>query len=254
VLSSFQNALLMLLTVTCTCGFLVVLQRFWPSELRRPHNDLIGWNVTVLGTTYAVIIGFMLFAVWGDFESAEAEAEGEANCLVNVARSSRGLPPGERAQVLNLTREYVDVMLTKEWAAMAHGQLSPASHAVIRQLWATLLATDTRTGLEQTSLDHTLSQLAKMTDYRRMRQLEVGSTLPGILWFVLILGGTLTIASACFFGTSNFRVHLTQVVMLALMISAVLVAIGDINGPFQGTVHIGPAAFERARQSLDDIP
>lgn len=253
MLNSFQNVLIMLATVAAACGFLLLLQRLWPSELRRPHNELIGWNLTILGTTYAVIIGFMLFAVWNNFEIAEATVEGEANCLVNVAHSSRGLSAGERTRILSLTREYVNVMLTKEWGAMIHGQLSPASQVIIRQLWATLLATETRTALEQTSLDRTLSELTSMTDYRRLRQVQLGSNLPGILWVVLILGATVTIVSACCFGASKFGVHLVQVIMLALIISSVLVAIADINHPFQGSVHVDPAAFERARIALGDI-
>ena len=31
---------------------------------RRTYNDIIGWQVSVLGTTYAVILGFMLYTVW----------------------------------------------------------------------------------------------------------------------------------------------------------------------------------------------
>jgi hypothetical protein len=37
------------------------LNRVWPWEKRRPYNELIGWQITVLGTTYAVILGFMLY-------------------------------------------------------------------------------------------------------------------------------------------------------------------------------------------------
>lgn len=40
------------------------LNKVWPREKRRAYNDLIGWQLSILGTTYAVILGFMLFAVW----------------------------------------------------------------------------------------------------------------------------------------------------------------------------------------------
>jgi hypothetical protein len=35
------------------------LNRIWPWEKRRPYNELIGGQLGVLGTTYAVILGFM---------------------------------------------------------------------------------------------------------------------------------------------------------------------------------------------------
>src|SRR5436305_15116186 len=78
-------------SVGAPVGFRFLLQRVWPSELRSQHNDLIGWHLSVLGTTYAVMMGFMLYAVWGNFETAQANADAEASSLVNMVRSSRGL-------------------------------------------------------------------------------------------------------------------------------------------------------------------
>jgi hypothetical protein len=40
--------------------FMVVLNRIWPVASRHTPNDLIGWQLSVLGTTYAVTLGFML--------------------------------------------------------------------------------------------------------------------------------------------------------------------------------------------------
>ncbi len=253
MLDNFQSVLIMLATVGSSAAFLLVLRRLWPSELRRQQNELIGWHVSVLGSTYAVIIGFMLFAVWTNFETAEANAESEANCLVNVVRASRGLSAEEQGRILTLARRYVDVMLTIEWPAMSREEISPVSHPLVRELWATLIRTDTHNSREQTSLDHALTQLARMTDFRRLRQLQVDAYLPGILWVVLILGASVTIMSACLFGASDFRLHLIQVIMLALLISSILVAIADINRPFQGSVHVSPEGFERARQTLSGL-
>lgn len=250
MLNSFENFLVMLATVIAAVGFLYVVHRSWPSELRQPHNDLIGWHVSVLGSTYAVIIGFMLFAVWTNFETADHNAEAEANSVVSLARSSLSLPAGQSQKVILLADRYVETVLTKEWPAMQRAELSPASHLLIQQLWSTLEATELRTARQQSGFDHSLTELIRMTEYRRLRELQVNAYLPNILWVVLVLGATLTIMSACLFGTSHFRVHLVQVIMLALMISSVLVAIADINRPFQGSLHVEPVGFERARATL----
>ena len=62
------------------------------------HNDLIGWQLSVLGTTYAVIVGFMLYTVWINFGAADLNADAEANSLVNVYRLSYGLARGTRGK------------------------------------------------------------------------------------------------------------------------------------------------------------
>lgn len=252
MLNSFQNIGVIIATVGAAIAFLLLLRRVWHSELRRPHNDLIGWHLSVLGSTYAVIIGFMLFAVWTNFETADGNAEAEANCLVNMVRSSAGLSAESHEQIRGLASEYASIMLNDEWPAMERGDVSPKSHVSIEKLWTTVTDGEIHSSRERTSLDHTFSELARMTEYRRLRQLQVNSYLPGILWLVLIAGTTVTILSACLLGAADLKLHLIQVVTLALMISSVLVAIGDINRPFQGSVHVDATGFERARVAIAD--
>ena len=110
MLTTFEDVIVIL---ACTLGallFLRILDHFWPSSRRRDHNDIIGWQVSVLGTTYAVIMGFMLYAVWTSYQSAEINADAEANCLVSVFRLADGLPTAQRDQVHQLARvrEYRD--------------------------------------------------------------------------------------------------------------------------------------------------
>lgn len=243
----------MIIVIAASVIFLTLLQRIWPYELRREHNDLIGWQVTVLGTTYAVIVGFMLYAVWTAFQVANGNVEAEANCLLNMARAAEGLPADKREQIQNLASQYANVMLTQEWPAMSEERFAPMSHRLVQQMWATVMKTETRSAWEQTSFDHTLTELSDMTEHRRQRQLEVISAMPGVLWAVLIVGAAVTIISACLFGSGDFRLHSVQVTMLSLIIGLALVAIADINRPFQGSVHVNPTAFERARSALADL-
>lgn len=253
MLDVYQSAAIVIAVVAGSVAFLGLLQRIWPADERRLHNELIGWQVTVLGTTYAVIVGFMLYAVWTGFEVAEDNAGAEANSLMNVVRTAQGLPSNSRLQIQELARKYVDVMLSQEWPAMAQVQLSPASHQIMLQLWAVVSSTKVHDATEQTGLDHTLSELSNMTEHRRTRQLEVVSSLPGILWGVLIVGAIVTIVSSCMFGTIDFKLHFLQVFMLSLLVGLALVAIADINRPFQGSVHVEPTGFLRARATFADM-
>lgn len=250
MLNSTQSVVMIAINIALSMAFLAVLRRLWPTASRRQHNDLIGWQITVLGTTYAVIIGFMLFAVWTNFQVAEDNAAAEANSLVNVARLADGLPAERRANIQHLAAKYADLMVQEEWPDMQHENLSAAAHEVTRQLWAEVGQTEVQTALQQISLDHTISELTEMTEHRRVRQLESRSKLPEVLWSVLIVGAVITIMYSCLFGTENFTLHIVQVCTLTLMLSLVLVAIAEINRPFQGSVHIRSDAFEQAQVTL----
>jgi predicted negative regulator of RcsB-dependent stress response len=234
--------------------FVWLLNRVWPANRRRDHNDIIGWQVGVLGTTYAVILGFMLYAVWTSYQEADINAETEANCLVSVFRVADGLPAAQRDKVHELARGYVKTVIEQEWPAMEKAELGLAGHQTIEKLWTAVLETKPATYAEQTSMNLALTEIDSMTEHRRVRQLQSQSKLPGILWVVLIAGGIITTLSACMFGIDNFRLHCLQVVSLTLLLSLILVAIADIDRPFQGAVHVQPRGFERARDTLAQLP
>ena len=178
MLTLTESVFVVLLCVASALGFLLLMRRFWPTSQRREHNEIIGWQVSVLGTTYAVIMGFMLYAVWTDLNSAEMTADSEANSLVNVFRLSEGLAPAERDQIQKLSREYTDAMLNDEWPAMGEGKLSSSGHRIILQLWATTMQAKPASLSEQTSWNHVLTELTNMTESRRLRQLQSKSKLP----------------------------------------------------------------------------
>jgi Protein of unknown function (DUF4239) len=98
--------------------------------------------------------------------------------------------------------------------------------------------------------DHALSELSALTAHRRIRLLEDASRLPTVLWCVLIVGGAVTIASASMFGSANTALHALQVFVFSLLIALALVAIADIDRPFEGSIHISDYAFQRAHENM----
>src|SRR5271156_6311359 len=104
MLDTSQNVVIVIVSVACSLAFMAAVNYYWPAEQRRIHNDLIGWQLSILGTTYAVIIGFMLYTVWINFGAAELNADAEANSLVNLYRLADGLTPTEGARLKTLAR------------------------------------------------------------------------------------------------------------------------------------------------------
>jgi len=76
------------------------------------------------------------------------------------------------------------------------------------------------------------------------------SRLPMVLWWVLLVGGGVTIASFCLFGSANKALHTLQVFAFSLLIAMALTAIADINRPFQGSIHVSNHSFIQALQNM----
>ncbi len=250
MLSAIESFLIIAGCIFAALVLLLLSRRFWLPKTRHQHNDVIGWQISFLSTTYAVIIAFMLSDVWANYQNAEANTEVEANALVNVFRVSEGLPEPQRVHVPQLARHYAETMIQEEWPAMTRGTFSTNGFQTTSDLWKTVMSIRTQTGSEQASFEHALSDLTSMTEHRRIRHLQSRSKLPGIFWLVLIVGGVMCVAYTCLFDIEATRMHVVQVVGVTFVISLVLVTIADIDGPYGGAVRIQPTAFETALQTM----
>ncbi len=252
MLNNWEDFLITLFTVAASLLFMWMLNRIWPWEKRHAHNDLIGWQLSILGTTYAVILGFMLYTVWNNFGIANLNADNEANALENIYRLADGLPDPQRGQIEVLARSYAETVMNGDWPQMAAGEVPEASNKINQNLWKTLMSVKNGSPTEIVAEDHALSELSELTERRRMRLVQNAFRLPGVLWCVLIIGGAVTIASASMFGSANTSLHALQVFAFSLLIALVLVAVADIDRPFRGAVHVNYYAFQRAQQNMKD--
>jgi hypothetical protein len=250
MLNGWQDIVLIAMTVFGSLMLMLVLNKIWAREDRRSHNDLIGWQLSILGTMYAVIVGFMLYTVWTNFGVASVNADNEANAVVNLHRLAAGLPAEQGVKMRELAEEYADAVVDREWSMMAKGKISPESSQISRTMWHTLMSIQSPSWTQITAEDHALYELSSLTEHRQMRQLQITSKLPAILWGVLLAGGALTIFSACMFGTESGLIHGIQVFSFSLLVAMALIAIADIDRPFQGTVHVSADAFRRAQINM----
>src|SRR5664280_3871233 len=180
--------------------------------------------------------------------------EQEANALVNVFRIASQLKDPNAKAIQELCVRYADNALEREWPAMVKQQMPPEGDEMINQFWTLAGESEAHAQPGAIAVYQLMEELRALTQHRRIRAMQVREALPGILWAVLVAGGIITVASACFFGVPNFRFHLLQVLMLSFLVALVLVAIADIDQPYQGAVRIAPEGFAFAAGSLHHQP
>lgn len=253
MLTTAQDVVLVIVIVACSLLFMLILDRLWARERRRAHNDIIGWQLSVLGTTYAVMVGFMLYTVWTNFGVADLNVDSEANAMANVYSLAAGLPEPQRSELRETARNYANTVITQDWPIMARDKnVSLASMKIDQAMWRILMEVTTPTPGEAVAKDHAISELSTMTACRRIRRLQSSSRIPTVLWCVLLMGGIVTIASSCMFGSENMPLHAMQVFAFSLLLALVLVAIADIDRPFEGSVHVSDVAFRRALTNMKE--
>ena len=239
--------------ILAALGLLFVLRQRWTPTKLKETNEISGFYIGTIGTIYAVSLAFMLSGVWLEFEEAQVNTEKEANCLVSFFRLASGLPTLQQNQLQELSQAYAKVMVDEEWDAMARREVSTRGIEINETLWQDVTRMEVHTSGELEILDHLITELTSMTEHRRIRMLQSRRSLPGILWAVLIVGGIVTVGTSCLFGVDSLRLHSIHTVALTLLVTLMLIAIADIDRPFQGVVHVNPDGFKLALETMNKL-
>jgi hypothetical protein len=247
-----QNVVAVIAAVVVSLLFMAALNRTWPSVNRQKYNELVGWQVSILSTTYAVILGFMLYAVWTTYGEADLNADQEASAVADLYHLADALPEPQQSQLKNQARSYAEAVVNREWPEMANNEEPKQSVDLSSEIWHTVKSIRPSSSTEQVAQDHALSELSLLAQHRLTRLSQSTTHLPNVLWCVLLVGGALTIVSACMFGMQEEKLQALQIFSFSLLISLALVAIADIHRPFQGLIHVRAQAFQRALESMKD--
>jgi Protein of unknown function (DUF4239) len=251
MLSSFQSAVVIVLSVAGALLLVVLLNRLWPIDHRKLLNDVTGWQLGVLGTTYGVILGFMLYTVWEGFRAAQIDANLEATSMLNVYRLAEGLPSPQQEAMRDLAKKYEAAVVNQEWPAMQRQQEDRAASVVLGKMWRVLASVKVESMAIANSVDHIQYAMSNLAERRNMRDQQRTNQLPGLLWLLLVLGGLATIVSSCILGNDKKWLHYCQVGALTFVIITSLAAIADLARPYQGAVAVEPSAFVHALESME---
>ncbi|MBB5328143.1 DUF4239 domain-containing protein [Tunturiibacter gelidoferens] len=249
MLNYMQSGVLVVVAMLVSVFMVLVLNWVWPIPNRKLINDVTGWQLGILGTTYGVILGFMLYTVWIDFRAAEINASREASSVLTVTRIASALPVEAREEFRTLGIKYADAVVNQEWPAMQHQEESSAGEMIEVDMWRLLAAVKDQAG-SANSVDHLTQVLSDLSERRGLREEQLRVRLPVVLWILLLAGGGATVLSSCVLGNDNKWLHYCQVLALTFVVAVTLTAIADLARPFEGAVSVSPIAFERVEKMM----
>jgi hypothetical protein len=224
---------------------LLLVRRYVPHHKLKVHNDVAGAIYNTLGVAYTVMLAFVMVIAWQGFDKSNANVEKEANCLSDLFRNSTSFPKVFRDDLRSQLKEYGITLVRDEWKKMALGQVSQRANEIMREVWKKYSSYEPVTENEKIFLAESVRKLNEMSELRRLRLMDSRTGIHSVIWFVLIVGGVLTIIFTFFFGSENWRAQILMASMLAVIISLMLYTILLLDFPFTGGVQIGPDAFKQ---------
>jgi hypothetical protein len=221
-------------------------------ELHEAANELGNYLQTV-GGIYAVLLAFVVYVVWGQFNEARGYLDREATALVDLHRTASALPSRSRVAIQGGLRDYVDAVLRDEWTAMARGDEATLDRvaALLEQVWIAIHGCRPASDCQHTVYGEVLGRFNQLTDLRTSRLSAARARIPVAMTILLYTGAILTIGSVYLLAFKQVWVHAVVTAALAGAIAHILFLIRDLDDAFAGDWQIAKAPFERARKNFE---
>lgn len=235
-----------------TAGVILSRRRI-ANAAREGHNEVAGYLFAAIGVAYAVLLAFVVIAVHEDYSSATSAADEEASILVSLYRDALVLPEPGRTEVQTAIKDYIDVVINREWPAMRTGEQSLEARDSFNHLMGRLRKIDPQTPKQEIVYAESLRRLNDVSDRRSERMLAGRSQMPGLLWVVLVLGAFMVVGFSFLFRMDHQGIQIVVSGALSVLIALLLFLILELSFPFSGATGIGPTAFDGARQNIASI-
>lgn len=227
-----------LLAVLFACGGQWYVHRHFPEEDFVHHNEVGGVIIAIAGTLYAVVLGFLTVASWEHFSQARQLAALESAAAADAWHMAVGLPAADRRRVRKDVLSYSQLMVAREWPLMRGGGFDTYGDVLIMDAIGTA-GTFRPADLSQSNAQSaTLAQLGTLHDLRQQRLAANASEVAPFEWFILLLGAGCVTCFCWLFGVRNKGVHLAMTACVAVIISAVLVLLFELQYPFRTSLRV----------------
>lgn len=231
----------------------LAVSRYW-SRSRGVHalvdNAVIGWIFSAILGIYAIAIGLIAVASWGNAAAAASVASHEASEIAAFYRDLSAYPEPLRTDLQGQLAEYTRTVIEQSWPAQRRGEIPHGGTEVLNRLQSKLYSYEPSSEGQKITHDEALHAFNQLIEYRRQRLEAVGYAVPGTLWSVVLIGAAISVVASFVFNMESFHVHALMTCLLAAMIGLLVYFIAVTDLPYRGARSVGPDAYELVLQEL----
>ena len=230
-------------------GGLLLARRCIDFEKLRPSHDVGGYLLSVVGTLYAVLLGFVVVDTMQQYQHARGVTETEANTLADIFIMANRLHEPERSKIQVACRSYIDQVIDTEWSQMSCGNFCLVSREKAVDLMKMLVDFAPQSDIEKSLYPSLVQESSTFWQNRQSRLLSAQNHLPLFEWTVLILGAFIVIVFTFFFGLEHLKLQVLMTGLLGTLISLNFALLLFFAYPFNSDLGIQADAFK----SVEDV-
>lgn len=258
----YSQSLLVILGMSLLVGWAVALagvlliDRAFPLKARLAEADLLGHAAGIIGVMNAVLLAFIVFAAWTDYDRARDLVSQEASLVLDIWRDfdvplASGRPQegrGMHDRGVEGLEEYLVAVIGTEWKATATGErpVKAGDESPFRDGWKSLassysqlLNTEAQKSLRPALAEELIKRFNSLFDARRERiAVSRHGGLTRTVWAVVLVGGLLSLASCWLLGFESRKLHVTSTMLVATTFGLIIFLIIALEWPFRGEKQI----------------
>jgi hypothetical protein len=220
------------------------VRKMFSKDILRQAHDITGNLLSVVGTLYAVLLGLVVVDALVRFEHAIDVVQQESNSLADIFLLAERLPAAQRERIQESCRTYARQVVEDEWPAMARGQASPAARKAAFALARSLDGFEPVTEGQKAVFPMLLEQIRELWDFRRERLGTAEFGIPAVEWFVLIIGGAVTVIFAGLFRAESVSLQRFLTALAAVVMGLNLYLVALFGYPFSGELTVSSRPFQ----------
>ncbi len=241
----FTNGIVIILGGIAAAILLVAaVRKLFAKDILRQAHDITGNLLSVVGTLYAVLLGLIVVDALVRFEHAIDVVQEESNSLADIFLLADRLPEADRSRLQEACKTYAHEVVEDEWPLMATGHASMAARQTAFELARTLDTFEPKTEAEKVVYPMILEQIRELWDCRRERVGTAEFGIPAVEWFVLIVGGAVTVLFAGLFRAESVSLQRFLTALAALLIGLNLYLVSLFGYPFSGELTVSSRPFQ----------
>ncbi|KPI12122.1 Protein of unknown function DUF4239 [Actinobacteria bacterium OK074] len=206
--------------------------------------DVIEYMTMMIGVVYAIVLGLAIAGVWEARSGAQDHVQAEAQALHEISERVRTYPPAVRDQVRADVDTYVSYVVKTEWKTMQdHARVTARGGALLERVRHDVTDYEPKTDFEAQQYQPLLDQMAAADAARQARADSTGATMPGVVWFGLIIGAVVTVAMVFVLQIRRTARELILAGLFSALIAFLLFLIWDFDAPYSRGISASAEPF-----------
>jgi len=215
-------------------------------------DRVLGHIIGTFGVFFGILLALVAVSVYENYSDTRQAALTEAGHITALYRGTTGLPEQVGVPMEETIDEYLRAVIEQDWPDQQQGILPDESVLLVDQLERQIHAYEPE-GLQQLAeFQQLLNTFDDFVEARRDRIDATALELPPLFWVVIWVGAAVNAVLIAFIWVQRLRLHLVMAGMLALFIGLVMFVTADMDHPYQGAISIGPGAFERVMNQIEE--